>query len=59
MATKELVAPFAIDPIMFGRMKWSFRHPEYQNLFTGDDLLLSSSSIFGHQGGAIIPEESE
>ena len=51
--------PFAIDPIMFGRIKWSFRHLEYQNLFTGDDLLLSSSSIFGHQGGATIPEESE
>ena len=46
LATREVVAPPANDPIMSGRSKQLFRHPEHQNLSTGDDFVQSSGIIF-------------
>ena len=50
LATKEVVAPLANDPIMSGRLIKSVRHLEHQNPSSNsrDDF---ASSIFGYQRG--------
>ena len=39
LATKEVLAPLANDPIMLGRPIRSFRHLEHQNLSIISDLI--------------------
>ena len=56
LATRELVAPLASDPIMLGRSIRSFRDLEHQNPSIISDSIDSArcgqifSSNFGHQG---------
>ena len=45
MATKKALAPLANVPFMSGRLIWSFRHLECQN------LSFISDSIDGRRGG--------
>ena len=55
LVTRELVAPLENDPIMSGRLIWSFRHLEHQNPSIISDSIDSArcgkifSSNFGHQ----------
>ena len=42
LATRELVAPLANDPIMQERLIQLFRHLKHQNLSTGDDFIYRS-----------------
>jgi len=42
LATRELVAPLASDPIIRGRWIRSFRHLKHQNLSIGNDFISSS-----------------
>ena len=46
LATKELVAPLARDPIISVRSIWSISHLKCQKIFTGDDFFHSSEIIF-------------
>ena len=42
LAAKKAVGPLTNDPIMLGRLIWSFRHLKHQNLSTGDDSINNS-----------------
>ena len=46
LATLEALAPLANNPAMSGRSIRSFRHLKHQNLYTGDEFILSSGTNF-------------
>ena len=46
LATRELVAPLATNPIMSERLILLLRHLKHQNMSTSDDFIDSSGKIF-------------
>ena len=46
LATRKLVAPLAINPIVSGGSIQLFRHLKHQNMSTSDDIIDSSGKIF-------------
>ena len=49
MATRELVAPLATNPIMSGRSIPLLRHLKHLNMFTSDDFIDSSRQTIARQ----------
>ena len=57
LATREAVVLLENDPIMSGRLIWSFRLLKHQNLSTGDDFIHQGSiaTARSHIRGVIDP----
>ena len=55
LATRELVAPLANDPIMSGRLKWSFIHLEHQKPSIISDSI--DRAKYGNNSGGMEEEQ--